>query len=92
MGLNDAMDLAEKLCATNIVFETDSQIIVKAVKDKARGRKKWGAIVQRCINFLKRNPNSDILWVKWEGNQVAHELAKWAEQELNREWPNSVPN
>ncbi|PNX89011.1 hypothetical protein L195_g045127, partial [Trifolium pratense] len=40
----------------------DSQIIVKAIKDKAEIRKNWGWVVLRCIKFLDNNPNADIRW------------------------------
>ncbi|MCH79708.1 ribonuclease H protein, partial [Trifolium medium] len=89
-GLNDAMDMVEKLGITSVIFETDSQIIVNAV-NKHCMRKNWGLIVQRCIRFILSNPNSQISWVNRNKNRVAHTLALWAEMEPNMDWPNSYP-
>jgi hypothetical protein len=82
MGLNAALDMAERHNATKIIFELR----------KASVRKPWGSIVKRCIKFLQDNPNSGISWVNRNKNRVAHELAKWAEIEPNRDWPNLYPN
>jgi hypothetical protein len=62
------------------------------VPARAPIRKNWGVAIQRCVNFLKANPNSSITWTKRDNNRVAHELAKWAEKEPNLDWHNTVPN
>jgi hypothetical protein len=69
----------------------DNQTVVNAVKNQTRIRKQWETMMNRCISFLKANTNSTIAWVNRAGNHVAHEVAKWTEQEPNRDWPNSVP-
>jgi ribonuclease HI len=91
LGLGDALDMAERYSEHNIIFELDSLIVVNAVKNKARVRREWGAIVKRCINFLSENHRSSISWVNRSKNKVAHELAKWAENSHNSDWPNSAP-
>jgi hypothetical protein len=68
-----------------VVIEMDKQTIVNAVRKKACIRKPWGAIVNRCISFLRANPHSSISWVGRAGNRVAHELAKWAEFDTVRD-------
>ncbi|XP_045831560.1 uncharacterized protein LOC123922948 [Trifolium pratense] len=91
MGLNDAMDWVEKLGEHKVIFELDSQIIVKAVKEKAMIRKGWGCVTRRCKRFLEVNPEANIRWVPRAANKAAHELAKWADHEPNREWLNTTP-
>jgi ribonuclease HI len=83
--LGEAMDMVERYQITNIIFEMDSQIVVKAVKNKTLIRKSRGAIVQRWVNFLKANPNSTITWVNRDRNRVTHELEKLFECDLNKD-------
>jgi ribonuclease HI len=92
MCLNDALDMVERIKATNVIFEMDSQIVVNAVRKKACIRRDWGFAITRCVKFLLANPTSSINWVKRQGNRVAHELAKWAESSPNSDWTHSVPN
>ncbi|GAU47963.1 hypothetical protein TSUD_280220 [Trifolium subterraneum] len=90
-GINDALDLVEKLGISKVIIESDSQIVVNSVKEKRSIRRSWGKIIQRWIVFLRNNPHSSISWVKWVGNQAAHVLAKWAENEPNKDWMHTVP-
>jgi ribonuclease HI len=92
MGLVDAIEMIKRHDITEVIIEMDNQTIVNAVKKKASIKKPWGFAVNQCINFLHDNPNSSMSWVSRKGNWVAHELAKWAELDTIRDWPNSVPH
>jgi ribonuclease HI len=92
LGLADAIDMIKNYGITDVIVEMDNQTIVNAVKRRTRIRKPWGFAVNHCINFLHDNPNSSMFWVSRKGNRVAHELAKWAELDTIRDWPNSVPH
>ncbi|PNX67979.1 hypothetical protein L195_g055917, partial [Trifolium pratense] len=91
-GLNDAIDMVEKLGISSVIFETDLQILVNSVKKNRQVRKRWGLIVNRCFQFLLMNPSSQLVWIKRDKNRVAHQLALWAEMEPNMDWPNFYPN
>jgi ribonuclease HI len=91
LGLSDALDMAEKFKLSNVIIEMDSQIVVKAVLERKTTRKGWGAIVQRCMRFLKDNPNSSVIWTKRVNNGTTHALAKWAFVEPNKDWTTNVP-
>jgi ribonuclease HI len=92
LGLNATLDMVGKLQEHSIIFELDSQVIVKAVSSPDLIRKPWGFITRRCKSFLIANPNSSICWVSRAKNQAAHFLARWAEAEPNKEWVNSYPD
>ncbi|GAU40964.1 hypothetical protein TSUD_187210 [Trifolium subterraneum] len=94
LGLNDALDWIDRMREDKVIFELDAQTIVTAVKEHKQIRKSWGFVIRRCVKFLnqKSKPQSDIVWVRRTGNQAAHGLAKWAEQEPNKEWSNFVPS
>ncbi|PNX58584.1 hypothetical protein L195_g059265, partial [Trifolium pratense] len=87
----DAIEWIERMGERKVIFELDSQIVVNAVKDKNVIRKSWGCIIRRCKTFLQHNPNSTIEWVPREAIQAAHEMAKWAESEPNKEWTDNIP-
>jgi ribonuclease HI len=92
MGLNDAISMAENLRLSRVIFEMDSLIVVNAVKKEATIRRNGGKIAQRCVNFLKQNPNSSIRWTRRDNNRAAHELANWAVRQPNYNWINSTPS
>jgi ribonuclease HI len=56
----DALDMVERIKATNVIFEMDSQIVVNAVRKKACIRRDWGFAITRCVKFLLANPTSSI--------------------------------
>ncbi|PNX61638.1 hypothetical protein L195_g060758, partial [Trifolium pratense] len=60
MGLMDAIECIEKMGEQSVIFELDSQVIVKVVKGQDDICKSWGRAVRRCKLFLKENPRSDI--------------------------------
>lgn len=91
LGLVDAIEMIESYGISEVIIEMDNQSIVNAVRRRACIRKPWGFAVNRCISFLRNKPASSISWVNRMGNRVAHELAKWAEVDNIRDWPNSVP-
>jgi ribonuclease HI len=92
MSLNDALDFVAKYQATYVIFEMDSQIVVSAVKKTTKVPRDWGFVIERCVNFLRNNPNSSNNWINRKGNWVAYVLARWAEKSPNKDWPNSVPS
>jgi ribonuclease HI len=89
LGLNDALDMVERMQEYSVIFELDSQVVVKAISSPDLIRKPWGFIARRCKSFLLSHPNSSICWVSRAKNQVAHHLARWAESEPNKDWFNS---
>ncbi|MCI41670.1 hypothetical protein A2U01_0062903, partial [Trifolium medium] len=91
-GLNEALNLIDRLQLHKVIIETDSLTLVQAVEANKSIRRSWGVVVQRCIDFLRRNPSSSVKWIRREQNCVAHQLARWAEVEQNRDWAYSVPD
>ncbi|CAJ2673653.1 unnamed protein product [Trifolium pratense] len=91
-GLLDAIEWIEKMGERNVIFELDSQVVVNAVRKQREIRRNWGQAVQRCKQFLSTNPRSDINWVPRRANQAAHEMARWAEVEPNKDWTSNFPS
>jgi ribonuclease HI len=89
LGFNDALDMVEKMQVYFVIFELDSQVVVKVVSSPDLVRKPWGFIARRYKLFLQSHPNSSICWVNSSKNRAAHQLARWAEFEPNKEWINS---
>jgi ribonuclease HI len=61
LGLLHVLDWIEKYNYHQIIIEMDNLTVVNAVKNQTRVQKRWGAVVNQCISFLKANPNSTIL-------------------------------
>ncbi|PNX74031.1 hypothetical protein L195_g029942, partial [Trifolium pratense] len=68
--LNATLEWVEEMGLTNVTFESDSQSIIRAIKEKKQVRKSWGFVVPRCIAFVEANPNSDFTWTRRSGNQA----------------------
>ncbi|MCI67633.1 hypothetical protein A2U01_0088892, partial [Trifolium medium] len=66
-------------------------MVVDALKTKVYPRAYWGKIAQKGGELLQKHPNVCVSWVGRVGNRVAHNLAKWALVEPNKEWLNIVP-
>ncbi|CAJ2675264.1 unnamed protein product [Trifolium pratense] len=74
-----------------IIVEMDAKMVVDAVKTKHYPRVYWGKIAQKGGEWLSNHPNVSVNWIGRVGNRVAHNLAKWALVEPNKNWLSNVP-
>jgi hypothetical protein len=74
------------------IIEMDAKILVDAVKSKTQPRSDWGDIVKACVKKMKERNNVDVVWIGRTGNMAAHELAKRAKYEPNKEWYSNYPS
>ncbi|GAU35043.1 hypothetical protein TSUD_30090 [Trifolium subterraneum] len=91
-GLHKAIELITEQRLTRVIIELDAASIVTAIKKKDFPRKLWGRLTQRCARMLDEKNEISISWVRREGNEVAHRLARWAVSEPNRFWESDFPN
>jgi ribonuclease HI len=85
MGLQEALALIHQWNLPKTITEMDGKTIVNAVKSNAQPRTDWGNIVKLCMKKMKERNNVEVVWVSRLGNMAAHELAKWAKYEPNKE-------
>jgi ribonuclease HI len=86
MGLQEAMDIADRWQLQNTIIELDAKVIVDTIHSGRNPRTNWGCITTRCREWLKEKQNITVVWTKRSGNNVAYELAKWAAIEPNKDW------
>jgi ribonuclease HI len=91
LGLQEAMELIKRRNLQNTIIELDAKAIVDAVHGEKRARTQWGTITAQCAKWVKENEGISVSWTRRSGNKVAHELAKWAGIEPNREWETNLP-
>ncbi|KAK2360163.1 ADP-ribosylation factor GTPase-activating protein AGD3 [Trifolium repens] len=91
MGLQEVMELVDKWKLQNTIIELDAKVIVDTIHNGRNPRTNWGCITTMCREWLKEKRNITIVWTKHSGNSVAHELAKWATIEPNKEWGTLAP-
>ncbi|MCI54438.1 TIR-NBS-LRR resistance protein, partial [Trifolium medium] len=72
-----------ELHLTRVIIELDAAKIVSAVKKKVFPRNQWGKLTQRCARALDDESTISISWVRREGNEAAHVLARWVVSEPN---------
>jgi ribonuclease HI len=91
LGLQEAMELIKRRNLQNVIIELDAKAIVDAVHGQKEARTPWGVIATQCAEWVKENEGIAVVWTRRNGNKVAHELAKWAGVEPNREWNSNLP-
>jgi ribonuclease HI len=91
MGLQEAVTLVQNWNLHRVIIEMDAQAIVNAAHGKSHHRTIWGRIVDQCAKKMKERNDITLVWTRRDGNIAAHELAKWAKNEPNREWISSFP-
>jgi ribonuclease HI len=91
MGLREAINWVISQKYNKVIFETDAQAIVKAIRTRTFPRTSWGEIAKHFSRVFSSNEDFSITWVRRENNQAAHTLARWAVLEPNKQWLNSFP-
>jgi ribonuclease HI len=76
---------------TNVVFESDSKVVVDAVLSNHQGNSEWSSIVLAIKSLLRCNSNFEVKFTKRQANMAAHTLARAAYSWSSRTYFNSVP-
>jgi ribonuclease HI len=92
MGLQEALNLIQQWNLSNVIIEMDAKTIVDTVNSSCYPRTNWGMIVDRCVRKMKDRTGIEVKWTRRQGNIAAHELAKWARYEPNKDWVTTYPS
>jgi ribonuclease HI len=91
MGLQEAINLVQQWDLSNVIIKMDAKSIVDTVNSRCCPRTNWGMIVDRCVRKMKNRTGIEVKWTRRQGNTAAHELAKWARYEPNKNWVSNYP-
>ncbi|XP_024630414.1 uncharacterized protein [Medicago truncatula] len=84
LGLWQAMSWAFSSGFQNVIFETDSKMLVDAVHSDSAGIPKFYVIVSKIRGLLALHYNFEVKFVRRQANMVAHTLAKATISNVNR--------
>ncbi|CAN1145073.1 hypothetical protein LINPERHAP2_LOCUS14489 [Linum perenne] len=76
LALLNAMRRMEEDGFERVVFESDAEVVTKAIQQGAESRSEFGEIIDRCREVLARNAGYYVQFVRRVQNKVAHELAR----------------
>lgn len=60
----------------NVVIESDSLVVVQAIRSKVRMSSPFGAIIMECRSLLDDQNTTSVSFIRRSANMVAHELAR----------------
>ncbi|CAN1752340.1 Putative ribonuclease H protein At1g65750 [Linum perenne] len=75
-----------------VVFETDVQQVVQALRRLGSDRSEFGDVVRKCKEVLARNPGFYVQFSRRVQNKVAHELAMQSFSFTTPHWDEISPN
>jgi ribonuclease HI len=76
---------------SNIIFESDSKIVVDAVNSNHQGSSEWSSIISSIRLLLHFHSNFEVKFTKRQANMAAHSLARVACYWPSRMFFNNVP-
>ncbi|XP_074328402.1 uncharacterized protein LOC141666310 [Apium graveolens] len=59
-----------------VILESDCLVVVQAIRSAAPMRSRFGEVISKCRNLVRRLNNIQLLFVKRSANMVAHQLAR----------------
>jgi ribonuclease HI len=78
MAILEAIREASSRGWSNIIFDSDSKVVVDAIKATSPGRSELCSIVYEIKSLLQSNSNFEIKFTKRQANMAAHALARAA--------------
>jgi len=84
IGIQEALKLILQHKVEPIIIESDSQVTIQALRGKDGDMTYWGKIIWSYIQTCGCS-KIDFRWTRRSGNKAAHEFARWATIESNRD-------
>lgn len=86
------MVLAKECGFRQMVFESDSETLIRMVKDKTQSNRSYlGSIIQEIWSIKSYFDTCNFAFTHRSGNKVADSLAHLAHDKLNLVWIEEVP-
>ncbi|XP_058751093.1 uncharacterized protein LOC131624131 [Vicia villosa] len=78
LALKEAIQASSTFHNAPMIFESDSQQVVKALGSNSKGSSEFITIINSIKSLLLDFPNFEVKFIKRQANMVAHNLAKAA--------------
>ncbi|XP_075494869.1 uncharacterized protein LOC142532458 [Primulina tabacum] len=78
LALLDAIQWTSSLELQDVIFEMDSETVVKAIRTRNVDYTEFGSIISGCCQILEAHPSFKIQHARRQANMVAHKLARAA--------------
>ncbi|XP_073305818.1 uncharacterized protein [Primulina huaijiensis] len=75
LALLDAIHWTSSLELQDVIFETDSETVIKAIRTKNVDYTEFGSIISVCYQILEAHPSFKVQHARRQANMVTHTLA-----------------
>jgi ribonuclease HI len=76
IALIKALHAMEQQGTSHVIFESDSKSVVDAISHLRGGSSEFSILISLINNYLYRNPNFVVKFIKRQANMIAHTLAR----------------
>jgi ribonuclease HI len=91
LAILEAMRVASSRGWTNIIFESDSKVVIDAIKTVSQGRSELCSILFEIKALLLSNTNFEVKFSRRQANMAAHTLARAAISWSSRTFHTIIP-
>jgi len=90
LGIQATLDWVQANGWNNVIIESDAKTMVDSNNTQIFHRGYLGKVGKDCLRKME-SLRVTLRWVRRSGNWTAHETAKWAEIEPNKDWSCNFP-
>ncbi|XP_073275463.1 uncharacterized protein [Primulina huaijiensis] len=76
MAFKEALSWIESMNVQEVIFESDSKIVVEAISSETEDNSEFGAIISECREVIRQKPSFSVCFTRRQANKVAHNLAR----------------
>ncbi|XP_073295662.1 uncharacterized protein [Primulina huaijiensis] len=76
MAFKEALSWVEGMNVQDVIFESDSKVVVEAINLEREDDSEFGAIISECREVLRQRPSFSVCFTRRQAIKVAHNLAR----------------
>ncbi|XP_058741168.1 uncharacterized protein LOC131613523 [Vicia villosa] len=91
LALKEAIQTAITMNLNNVIFESDSQVVIHAINSTVTGKSEFNIIITAIRRLLSLVTNFEVKFIKRQANMVVDSLVKAANSWSRRSFVNVAP-
>ncbi|XP_058758811.1 uncharacterized protein LOC131632064 [Vicia villosa] len=91
LALKEAIQIAITTNLNNVIFESDSQVVIHAINSTVSGKSEFNIIITTIRRLLSLVTNFEVKFIKRQANMVVDSLVKAANSWSRRSFVNVAP-